>query len=144
MCGSSKARLRDIALEGLGEGVEEIGALFAQGLEVRADDAQGLSARQGAKAAPDLLLDLRHAHGLLGEVAGKGNPGISHKAQHIVGTGAQPVEQMTALLCRVRPRLPEGGARGLAASPSATISSRSIHTFGKLAPVELAAGATGL
>jgi hypothetical protein len=75
MCGSSKARLRDIALEGLGEGVEEIGALLAQGLEVRADDAQGLSARQGAKAAPDLLLDLRHAHGLLGEVLVKGIPG---------------------------------------------------------------------
>jgi hypothetical protein len=32
MCGSSEARLRDIALEGLGEGMEEIGALLAQGI----------------------------------------------------------------------------------------------------------------
>ena len=86
-----------MALEGLGEGVEEIGALLAQGVEVRADDAEGLSACHGAKTAGDLLLDLRHAHGLLGEVIGKGHPRVGHEAQHIVGVGAQPVEQIDGL-----------------------------------------------
>ncbi len=86
-----------MALEGLGEGVEEIGALLAQGVEVRADGAEGLSARQGAKAAGDLLLDLGHAHGLLGEVVGERHPGVGHEAQHIVGVGAQSVEQIDGL-----------------------------------------------
>src|SRR5439155_19507419 len=97
MCGSSEARLRDIALEGLGEGMEEIGALLAQGVEVRADGAEGLSASWGAKAAGDLLLDLRHAHGLFGEVVGERHPGIGHEAQYIIGVGAQPVEQIDGL-----------------------------------------------
>jgi hypothetical protein len=64
-----------VALEGLGQGMEEISALLAQGVEVRADDAEGLSAPEGAKAAGDLLLDLGHAHGLFGEVIGEGTPG---------------------------------------------------------------------
>lgn len=69
-----------MALEGQGEGMEEASALLAQGIEVRADDAEGLSARQGAKAAGDLLLDLRHAHGLLGEGVGERNPRVSQEA----------------------------------------------------------------
>ena len=97
MCGSSEARLRDVALEGVGEGVEEIGALLAQGVEVRAEGAEGLSAREGAKAAGDLLLDFGHAHSSLSEVVSKGNPGLGHEAQHIVGVGAQPVEQIDGL-----------------------------------------------
>jgi hypothetical protein len=59
-----------VALESLGQGMEEISALLAQGVEVRADDAEGLSAREGAKAAGDLLLDLGHAHGLFGKLFG--------------------------------------------------------------------------
>ena len=86
-----------MALEGLGEGMEEIGALLAQGVEVRADGAEGLSASQGAKAAGDLLLDLGHAHGLLGEVVGERHSEIGHEAQYIIGVGAQPVEQIDGL-----------------------------------------------
>lgn len=86
-----------MALEGQGEGMEEVGALLAQGVEARADDAEGLSARKASKAAGDLLLDLRHAHGLLGEVVGERNPMVGHEAQHIEGSGAQPVEQIDGL-----------------------------------------------
>lgn len=86
-----------MALESLGQGMEEISALLAQGVEVRADDAEGLSAREGAKAAGDLLLDLGHAHGLLGEVVGERHPLIGHEAQYLVGVGAQPVEQIDGL-----------------------------------------------
>ena len=50
-----------MALGSLGQGMEEISALLAQGVEVRADDAEGLSAPEGAKAAGDLLLDLSAA-----------------------------------------------------------------------------------
>ena len=86
-----------MALESLGQGMEEISALLAQGVEVRADDAEGLSAPEGAKAAGDLLLDLGHAHGPFGEVVGERHPGVGHEAQHIVGVGAQPVEQIDGL-----------------------------------------------
>ena len=32
----------------------------------------------------DVLLDLGHAHGLLGEVVGERNPVVAHEAQHII------------------------------------------------------------
>jgi hypothetical protein len=49
--------------------MEEVGALLAQGVEVSADGADGLSAREGAKAAGDLLLDLfHHMHPFLSKI----------------------------------------------------------------------------
>jgi hypothetical protein len=70
-----------VALESLGQGMEGISALLAQGVKVRADDAEGLSTPEGAKAARDLLLDLGHAHGWLGSAKGS-PPSLAFKTVH--------------------------------------------------------------
>ena len=38
----------------------------------------------GAETARDFLLDLHHAHVLLGLIVGEGHAGIAEKAQHIL------------------------------------------------------------
>ena len=48
--------------------MEQIAALLAQGGEIGASDAEGISALRGAKTSGDLLLQFRHPNVALGLV----------------------------------------------------------------------------
>lgn len=117
--GPGEARLRDVAQDCLGEGMEEIGALLEHGVEIEADGAEGIEAGLGAEAAGGFLLDLRQAHDLFGGIIREGDVLIGSETPDIVGVDAQAVDQVERLALLGPPALArEGGARGLAASPS--------------------------
>jgi hypothetical protein len=67
---SSQTRLGYVALEGRGEGMEEVSALLAQGVEVRADDAEGLFTPDEKKSLFDTvkLVNYRLADNVVGRM----------------------------------------------------------------------------
>lgn len=74
---SSESRLGRLALEGQGEGMEEVDALLVQGGEVGTDGAEGIGAVHGSETAGIFLFDLGHANGLLSKVIGEGDLVVS-------------------------------------------------------------------
>ena len=74
--------------------MEEVTALLAHGGQIRAGDAESVSALDGAKASGDLLLEFGHPDVALGLVVIERNPLIVEKAQHIVGVSAQASEEI--------------------------------------------------
>lgn len=68
--------------------------MFLDGGEVRSDGTEGVGALWGAEVAGDLLLDLGHADGLLGEVVAERNVGVDCEAENIVGMIAQATQEI--------------------------------------------------
>ena len=81
-------------MEGRDEGLKDVGPLFDQGGAVGADDAVVIAASGGAKAARDLLLDLWHAHRLLGQIVGEGHIGLGHETPDLIAVGHQAPDQV--------------------------------------------------
>ena len=111
-----------MSLESQGQSEKGIGALLVQGGEIGAKGAEGFEAGLGAEATGDFLLDLGHTYGLFGGIVGEGNVVIGHEAPDLVGTSAQAVEEIEGLALLGLAPPARGGARGLAAAPSASIS----------------------
>jgi hypothetical protein len=87
----------DGTLEGVGKGLEEIGALLVQRGEIGTDDAEGLETSHRAKAARDFLFYLGHSHCLFGDVVGKRDVVIGGEAPNLVGMIAQAIDQVECL-----------------------------------------------
>ena len=90
---STRVRRRRTPYESLAQHLEHIMTLFVQGLEVGADDAEGLRAVHGAKAPRDLLY-LGHADGALGKIVDKGYAQIRHETQYRIGMLAHAVDEV--------------------------------------------------
>ena len=84
-------------MEGQRKGVKEITALLVQCGHIGSDSAKGIGTVFGSETAGNFLLDLRHAHRLLGKVVGKGNVVIGSEAPEIVGLGTQAPEEVGRL-----------------------------------------------
>jgi hypothetical protein len=77
-----QVRLRNDATDCLSEGCDEVVPLLTHRLKIGADHTEALYSLLGTKATGDLLLDLGHAHGLLGDIIGERNLRITGKSPY--------------------------------------------------------------
>ena len=94
---SCESGLRRVFLESQRKCVEEIVALLVKRSERGANRAEGFETGRRTEATGDFLFDLRHAHGLLGDIMGEGNAVIGHEPPDIVGQDAPAVDEIVRL-----------------------------------------------
>ncbi|MCW5321951.1 hypothetical protein D5039_12555 [Verminephrobacter aporrectodeae subsp. tuberculatae] len=81
---STKARLNRSAQKGLDERVKQLGSLLVQRRQVRADDAVDIRPIACSEAPGNLLLDLGHAHSLLGHVVRERHVRVGHETPNVI------------------------------------------------------------